>query len=609
MYNMKRCTWCEEKKENKEFFRDTYARDGLTYQCKECMASQAKLTKEFTAKLKEKLRKDAIPDFIVCSTCKKQKSSSCYKQKNRMGELYDECINCNDVKTCGTCNLEKSVTDFQSAGRGKLSIHCKACISARRKEERKKNREENANKTFHHTGERWCGTCKQLKSVDAFHRNLSRKDGLQLHCRACVYVKSVTTRERHHVAHPTVLKKPKLRGSKHFRNNKEQMSDMSDESDGSIDSIRKISNDNSPASSLAKRKTNAKKFASDGEKDVTKPRKRRNGHLKLKGLNQASDEVMSEIINGTGKDNAVASPTKRRRTRRIIDSDEDLVICKDSSSETLNITQDMTQVSINDFNEVIVSILDTITPPADTLSSRDIAAQLPKRRMHYARRSEKVPDAVPLVVDDEPETGSELTLDEEVDHTSLKTRNEHQGDVSEAPKYHAKNPPKKRRARRIIRDSDDDEPVAQDTAISIATEKVTTSMVQENSNLNSLYVPLLVHNFHDTYLDIDLNNSLSENEAEDIEVDSSDSDSDDSEVYIRRPTRRTQKKQTVRYYYFDTTEERVDENIKLEEINVSTELNEGFDVDEEALRMFEESCMDWDSDDQDIPTSPEQPPE
>jgi len=35
-------------------------------------------------------------------------------------------------------------------------------------------------------GEKWCGGCKQVRSVRAFHQDLSRRDGLKSRCKYCL---------------------------------------------------------------------------------------------------------------------------------------------------------------------------------------------------------------------------------------------------------------------------------------------------------------------------------------------------------------------------------------------------------------------------------------
>lgn len=111
------------------------------------------------------------------------KTSKTAKAKKNMKDVVDEIIDevldevhdekVNDVikmKTCNTCNQEKSMNEFYSRG-GK----CKQCESNIRK----------AKDVVKQDGMKLCPRCNIEKSRDEFSPDRSRADGCQAYCKIC----------------------------------------------------------------------------------------------------------------------------------------------------------------------------------------------------------------------------------------------------------------------------------------------------------------------------------------------------------------------------------------------------------------------------------------
>jgi len=94
-----------------------------------------------------------------------------------------------EKKTCTKCKEVKLIHDFTKdrARKNGLYAWCKPCTRKRNVEYRSKNRTKNdpgvSIKT--HIGDKTCSKCREVKTVDNFHKNRSTKDGLSPICKLC----------------------------------------------------------------------------------------------------------------------------------------------------------------------------------------------------------------------------------------------------------------------------------------------------------------------------------------------------------------------------------------------------------------------------------------
>jgi len=126
---MKVCSRCKLLKDEIEFGKDKYSRDGLNYSCKKC-------------KLKEPKSKTQS-GYKVCRSCKKEKQNTDFDKHVRNSDgLRCSCRECRDKvslaikskikkKVCSKCGIEKELSEFSklSASRDGKYPSCKECRS------------------------------------------------------------------------------------------------------------------------------------------------------------------------------------------------------------------------------------------------------------------------------------------------------------------------------------------------------------------------------------------------------------------------------------------------------------------------------------------------
>lgn len=81
-------------------------------------------------------------------------------------------------KICSMCGKIKPLSEFHKAGKGYRS-NCKECAAKQQKECR-------AKMTYVYIKEKKCSKCEQVKPVDGFYKDSSKKDGYSSACKECI---------------------------------------------------------------------------------------------------------------------------------------------------------------------------------------------------------------------------------------------------------------------------------------------------------------------------------------------------------------------------------------------------------------------------------------
>ena len=87
-------------------------------------------------------------------------------------------------KICSRCRRDLPLTAFgrRTAAADGLQNYCRQCVSDWAREHRPRRL---ATPPEVPVGSKWCRRCETVKAVEAFARNKTSKDGLQVHCRDC----------------------------------------------------------------------------------------------------------------------------------------------------------------------------------------------------------------------------------------------------------------------------------------------------------------------------------------------------------------------------------------------------------------------------------------
>jgi hypothetical protein len=106
------------------------------------------------------------------------------------------------VKTCSSCNVEKSLSCFSIAGRnGYRNRKCKICISNGKKD------------AIISLEQKRCTACSKIKSLLFFYKKTTMEDGYQPRCKSCVLNKQYSP---HYPGNPNFVK-PDLKFGNMFR--------------------------------------------------------------------------------------------------------------------------------------------------------------------------------------------------------------------------------------------------------------------------------------------------------------------------------------------------------------------------------------------------------
>lgn len=153
---MKTCIHCKQEKENSLFPKHKKYADGLSTTCSDC---NKRLAKEWRIKKKTELSKKNL-------------------------EIYESNVASGKTKKCEQCDEEKLFREYAinwMRDDGCVNI-CKACMKIYSKNFRN---EFKARAKYINTIEKQCVDCGEIKLIDAFNKNIERKDGRLEHCIEC----------------------------------------------------------------------------------------------------------------------------------------------------------------------------------------------------------------------------------------------------------------------------------------------------------------------------------------------------------------------------------------------------------------------------------------
>jgi Tfp pilus tip-associated adhesin PilY1 len=126
---------------------------------------------------KNKTKEDGLSGF--CKMCNKE-YAKIRKENNQNVNPYSDP---QKMKICSHCKKEKNILDFGKCITKKdgLNIHCRVCCKkfGRNQKYKNKNTYTNLNNI------KVCSACKIEKNITFFGRSINRKDGLDVYCKEC----------------------------------------------------------------------------------------------------------------------------------------------------------------------------------------------------------------------------------------------------------------------------------------------------------------------------------------------------------------------------------------------------------------------------------------
>jgi len=196
------CSSCKEIKSKTEFGKSSGRKDGLNVYCKSCAKEKSKISLTKT-NLKPKLK--LVNKF--CKNCSTDKPiEDFYKNKNSLDGLGTYCKSCDkqirknnydgmklkekkvpEEKKCNICNEIKHKSYFYTANTSSDGLN-KVCIECCKKfsvEYLSSNRKRNLGANPLNIEKIVCSLCKQEKSIENFHKNVTAYHGYNHRCKEC----------------------------------------------------------------------------------------------------------------------------------------------------------------------------------------------------------------------------------------------------------------------------------------------------------------------------------------------------------------------------------------------------------------------------------------
>lgn len=169
----KQCAHCHQLLAAERFNKNKLSRDGLTYICKACSATQYQHN---VARWQKERAKKSQDDFTLFPTFEKE---------------------------CRTCHKTLPLTEFfhKKGSKDGHSSFCRVCDlqKAKDSQERIKARPKNI------PTEKTCRHCQKLLPASAFNKSSHRSDGLDSYCKTCRYERSPVPRQARSAEEPPRL--------------------------------------------------------------------------------------------------------------------------------------------------------------------------------------------------------------------------------------------------------------------------------------------------------------------------------------------------------------------------------------------------------------------
>ncbi len=162
---MKRCGRCKKLKDEAEFNKDSYSKDGLRYWCRKCVRDydRRKYRKKKGGHVKRYFRYEE--SHRIVSGIKEKRCSCCRKWRAGTDFRKDPCHKDGLAHHCKKCEREHSRTYYGYSGKY-LSYEQRHRVVGRVKQKR-------------------CSKCKKWKAVSEFYKKSALKDGLAAWCKPC----------------------------------------------------------------------------------------------------------------------------------------------------------------------------------------------------------------------------------------------------------------------------------------------------------------------------------------------------------------------------------------------------------------------------------------
>jgi hypothetical protein len=185
---MKICSKCKIEKDISCFGNGNKNKDGLQYWCKKCL-NELKTIKKYGSlenyqkiqdekqKLKQRLELE-LKDKKICSKCKIEKYVSEFYIRKNSGKYRNECKECWYSRTKKYCKNNKD-----EITKRKIIKKCGSLENYQKiKDEQERLITEN---------KKICSKCKIEKDKSEFHKDKSKKDGLDFLCKQCIKEKRI----------------------------------------------------------------------------------------------------------------------------------------------------------------------------------------------------------------------------------------------------------------------------------------------------------------------------------------------------------------------------------------------------------------------------------
>lgn len=202
--DFKLCKSCGATRALEDFYRNRNTKDGLSFYCKRCSKEKQRASRDKNLAVNaSRLGSGEEPDKPCASCGEALPAESFYVNRARRDGRDSKCKECSakererrklkpeeipKKKTCSWCREVKRIGSFgndRSSKDGK-TIYCKPCSREKSRYQARQNKIANfAGDPKAWLEEKKCYRCKEVKPVEAYGTDRSRRDGKAPNCKSC----------------------------------------------------------------------------------------------------------------------------------------------------------------------------------------------------------------------------------------------------------------------------------------------------------------------------------------------------------------------------------------------------------------------------------------
>jgi hypothetical protein len=171
-FKEKLCSRCKQWKYYSEFHKHRRSKDGLSFQCKDCLRERSKNKRKGVRRYLRFEERHQIVKGIkqkLCRKCGKWKAESQFVRDRSSRDGLTGC--------CRDCL-------YKTTGKS---------LDPKRKSVRRNLRYEERHRVVNGVRQKYCRKCKRWKYENEFYKNRLTRDGLNDRCKECSYVRRANT--------------------------------------------------------------------------------------------------------------------------------------------------------------------------------------------------------------------------------------------------------------------------------------------------------------------------------------------------------------------------------------------------------------------------------